>query len=111
MSQAELLREIVATYQKYGWQLRRALLTPQTQKHLPQFADALAGIPVREHETDALWFSRPSHAGREAWELRWLNPMPYALFETFEPDEPEDARQDARQDMEARLRERARVCS
>jgi hypothetical protein len=106
MNKLELLREIVATYHKHGWQLRRALLTPDA------FADAakdetLDGVAVIGHELDALWFSRPSRESREAWELRWLNPTPYALFETFEPDETESDREDARRDMEARLQAHA----
>ena len=30
---------------------------------------------------------------------------PYALFETFEVDEPEEDREDVRREMEARLRD------
>jgi hypothetical protein len=54
-----------------------------------------------------LWFSRPSHAGREAWELRLVSETPYALFETFEPDEAEYERVELRREMEARLRDYA----
>ena len=56
---------------------------------------------------DALWFARPSNAGREAWELRLVGETPYALFETFEADEAEEDREEVRREMEARLREYA----
>jgi hypothetical protein len=52
-----------------------------------------------------LWFSRPSHNDREAWELRLLAQTQYALFETFEADETEEERDDLRLEMEAQLRE------
>ena len=107
MNQLELLRDIVKTYQKYGWQLRRALFTPATQEAARDDA-TLGGAVISEHEIDALWFARPSAGGREAWELRHLNAAPYALFETFEPDENEEDREEARLDTEARLREYAR---
>jgi hypothetical protein len=62
---------------------------------------------VTAAEFDALWFSRPSHEGREAWELRLVAESPYALFETFAKDELEAAREEGRKEMENRMRERA----
>ena len=105
MNRLELLRNIVETYHKHGWQLRRALLKPADEE--PAHEAMLAGVEIVECEIDALWFARPSHEGREAWELRWLNATPYALFETFEADEEEEDRADARREMEARLRDHA----
>ena len=64
-------------------------------------------VPVKEVAFDALWFSRPSHNSREAWELRLLAQTQYALFETFEADETEEERDDVRHEMEARLRDYA----
>jgi hypothetical protein len=37
--------------------------------------------------------------------LRLISEQAYALFEAFEADEPEEARQDARKEMENRMRE------
>ena len=54
---------------------------------------------------DALWFARPSSAGREAWELRHVAAQPYALFEAFETDEDEELREEARREMENRMRD------
>ena len=68
---------------------------------------AFEGCPARESEVDAMWLSRPSAGGREAWELRLISDPPYALFELFEPDELEEDREDVRREMEARLVEYA----
>jgi len=79
--------------------LRRVLLRPETH------AELSVEVPVKEAEFDALWFSRPSHKDREAWELRLLAQTQYALFETFEADETDEEREDLRVEMEARMRE------
>jgi hypothetical protein len=109
MKKAGLFLELVATYRKHGWELRRALLQPATQVELNAVDEVhlLKNIPVHDSTVDALWFSRPSHNKREAWELRLLAQTPYALFETFESDETEEERNDVRQEMEARLRDYA----
>jgi len=101
MKSADLFTEITAIYRKHGWQLRSVLLRPETRVEL-QLPDDL---PVKESTFDALWFSRPSHNDREAWELRLLAQTQYALFETFEADETEEDRDDLKLEMEARLRE------
>jgi len=100
--------EVVATYRKHGWELRSALLQPVTRAELDdQQAQLLKNVAVREEEFDALWFSRPSHNKRDAWELRLLVEPPYALFEMFEEDETEEDRDDVKREMEARMREYA----
>ena len=108
MRKTGLFMELVATYRKHGWELRTALLQPATRGELEsQEAGLLNNVTVREAEIDALWFSRPSHNNRDAWELRLLTQTPYALFETFEPEETEEERDEVRQEMEARMREYA----
>jgi len=104
MTISELINEIAGVYLKHGWQLRRVLLRPGTE--LAKELDPLAGVKIEAAEIDALWFSRPSHQGREAWELRLIAENPYALFETFEADESEEEREDVRREMEARMREK-----
>ena len=107
MNQISLCKEIIATYQKYGWTLARVLLSAETRAAIGDAKENLFGTAkIKESTVDALWFSRPSHEGREAWELRFVAESPYALFETFEADEPEDLREDARREMEANLIER-----
>jgi len=106
MKKANLFMELVATYRKYGWELRRALMQPATLAEFQsQEAQLLNLVDVRESPIDALWFSRPSSHDREAWELRLLEQTQYALFEAFEADETEMQREDVRLEMEARLRE------
>ena len=97
------MREILATYEKHGWQLRRALLRPETRVAINE-GDLLNQAQVEDSEIDAVWFSRPSHGQREAWELRLIATTQYALFETFEVDEVEEAREELRREMEARMR-------
>jgi hypothetical protein len=102
----ELFREIIAAYQRHGWELRRVLLKPKTRSDLGEQAAALFDeAKLIESEIDALWFARPSHAGREAWELRLVEQQPYALFEAFEADETEEEREEARIEMENKMRE------
>lgn len=111
MNYLDLIKEIVNTYQQHGWKLRRVLLRPETSAELTeQLASnsfSFAGVRMEEAQVDGLWFSRPSHEQREAWELRLLAENPFALFETFEVDETEEQREEVRREMEARLREYA----
>ncbi len=66
-------------------------------RHL--FGDA----SVISSETDAIWFSRPSGIGREAWELRHLSNPPFALVEVFEDEDDEAVREEARFEMERKI--------
>ena len=112
MNRLQRFDEILATYRRHGWCLRRVLMRGETlaQLRVSNGGDEAArfeGVPVREFEVDAMWFARASHGGREAWELRLVGETPYALFELFEEDEAEDDREDVRREMEARLAEYA----
>ena len=102
MNKAELIREITATYEKHGWRLRRVLLSEDLRPNLSDFA----GAEFEISDLDALWFSRPSINNREAWELRAISPMPFALFESFDEKTPEEERAEMRREMENRLRRR-----
>ena len=117
MDLAELAREIITTYRKHDWTLQRVLLRPETRAELTSREggqqgetttseeQTFEGAKLHEAPIDALWFSRPSYGTREAWELRLLSETQYALFQTFEKDEPEEAREEVRREMEARLLE------
>ena len=107
MDYRKLTAEIIATYRKHGWQLQRALLRPESVAELKAELAKLEAARLDESEVDALWFSRPSHGQREAWELRLISENPFALFETFEKDEQEEDREEVRKEMEARLRDYA----
>lgn len=109
MNQLQLFHETLTTYRKYGWRLERVLMRDAT---LAQLREAGGGdelrfetVAVAEALFDAIWVARPSHEGREAWELRLVADTPYALFEVFEADEEEEDREDVRREMEARMRE------
>ena len=105
----ELFKEIIAAYRRHGWELRRVLLQPTTRSDLgEQAAGLFAEAKLSDSEINALWFARPSHAGREAWELRLAAEQPYALFEAFEADETEEEREEARIEMENKMREHQR---
>jgi len=111
MSNLKKFDDAHATYTRHGWRLVRVLAHAETLSELTaDSGDAAAqykGAPVTESDVDAMWFTRPSQGGREAWELRLVADTPYALFELFEPDEPEEDREDVRREMEARLRDYA----
>ena len=111
MGQLGLFRETLATYRKYGWQLARVLMRPDTLAELRAATggEEFESLAARESSVDAMWFVRPAAGGRESWELRLVGESPYALFEMFEPDEAEDDREDVRREMEAKMRERMNV--
>ena len=106
MKKLDLYGELLTTYHRHVWQLRALLLTPETITELKGGEDdLLQSVMIKDSPVDALWFSRPSHEQREAWELRLLSETQYALFETFEADETEEQREEMHQEMEARLRD------
>ncbi|HJZ78759.1 MAG TPA: hypothetical protein VKD91_00375 [Pyrinomonadaceae bacterium] len=108
MSQLEIAKDIIAVYERHGWKLRRVLLSPLFRERLVQDDDDIFGNSILvDSDFDALWFARPSHEQREAWELRLLSQQAYALFEAFEADEAEEEREEARREMEHKMREYA----
>ena len=104
----ELCKEIIATYQRHGWELKRVLVKPETRKDLSdQDLEVFNQASLSEAEFDAMWFARPSHQSREVWELRLWAEHPYALFAAFESDETEAEREEARLEMEHQMRQTA----
>jgi len=98
--------ELVTTYLKHGWDLKGALMQPSTRAEISAVKPDLATeITIKDSSVDGLWFSRPSHQDRVAWELRLLSETQYALFETFEPEETEEEREEMKLEMEAKLRD------
>jgi hypothetical protein len=105
MKKTDLIAEITATYIKHGWKLKRVLLTAETADELSGVIELLSSSVKPELSGfDALWFTRASHGGAEAWELRLLAETPYALFERIEPTE-RDTRDAILRDMETRMAE------
>ena len=87
---ASAIAEIIATYQKHGWILRRVLLTVTSNKKLGKNKDILfGGVAITVSEIDAAWFSRPQKKGIIAWEIRYLGELPYALLERVDESDPE----------------------
>ena len=104
MNELDHIAEIISTYQRHGWQLRRVLCRAEIRAAVDaHIKELFAGASVHEATLNALWFARPSPGGREAWELRLVAEPPYALFETFEADEADEDREDMRLEMEARI--------
>ena len=104
----DLAKQIVATYEKHGWGLRRVLVISAAESDAAEIAEAFPDPAKVPAEIDALWFARASQGGREAWELRLVVEQPYALFEAFEADESEEEREEARREMEHKMREYAK---
>jgi hypothetical protein len=92
------LAEIIATYQKHGWILRRVLLSGPAKQ---AFGPTIDDVPVFDSTIDAAWFSRPPQSGGVAWEIRYLGDVPFALLENI--DESSPSFEDDLSSVEARL--------
>ncbi len=106
MDRTDSAKQIIAMYERHGWALKRALLSKETRAAIDD--GIFNNAAIVDSDFDALWFARPSHPDREAWELRLLAEQQYALFEAFEADESEEDRAEARLEMENRMREAAK---
>lgn len=105
MIRAQQIAEILSLYRKHGWNLRRVLLSDALKNSLPDSLEKLFGAAeVVSAEIDAAWFSRPSKADQEAWELRRLSENPFALVEIFDPEDDAEIREETLREIEARLR-------
>ena len=103
MINEQSVREILAQYEKHGWNLRRVLLSTPIENSAMLFGQA----EIVCSDINALWFSRASFEDRETWELRLLSDAPFALVEVFEADDDETVREEIRSEMETRLSEQA----
>jgi hypothetical protein len=82
------LAELVETYERYGWELRRVVVT--TKDALPEeLITGLDGVSISEGLVDAAWFSRPPKPGPIPWEIRYLGPTPFALVEHLDEESPD----------------------
>jgi len=90
MIDAATVCEIIATYEKHGWILRRVLLSDGSRNKLEGSCSDLFGqSPVAKSSIDAAWFSRPPKQGEVAWEIRHLGETPYALVEHVDENGPD----------------------
>lgn len=75
-------RDIIQTYAKHGWILRRVLLTTDVRTLLGEASGEVFGdVKICDGDIDAAWFSRPPGKGEIAWEIRHLSETPFALLE------------------------------
>lgn len=104
MTDAVAIAEILGTYRKYGWLLRRVLLTPSLSDHLAEAGETLFGnTKIIDSTIDAAWFSRPPASGGVTWEIRNLGDIPFALVEKLDEDDP--GFESMLRDLEIRLSE------
>lgn len=82
--------ETIATYMKYGWLLRRLLLSADSQTVLATSGEIIpTDIAIISNDFDAAWFSRPPQQGGVSWELRYLGNSPFALVEKVDEQAPD----------------------
>jgi hypothetical protein len=104
MIDAGLVKEILSVYKKHGWTLRRVLLSGKLMEGSRRLSeDVFGGIKPAASVLDGLWFSRPSKGTLEAWELRHLSAVPYALLEVMEIGIEEKAREEILRQTELRM--------
>jgi hypothetical protein len=77
MIDAAAVGEIITQYKKHGWSPRRALLSAEGRS---VWTSVIVPIEIIESDIDAIWFSRRSNPGSEAWELRRIAGLPFALI-------------------------------
>jgi hypothetical protein len=106
MTTSAQIKEVVALYVKYGWKLRRVLLSSATADLLASEASELFGdAELRQSLFDALWFSRRSRMASESWELRRLTGTPFALVEVIDDGTPDDEIENTLAETESRMAE------
>jgi hypothetical protein len=105
MTEPDKIREIIGTYEKHGWVLRRLMLTEKTLQTLAsddRLTTFLSSVK-QDRSLDMAWFSRPPRDGGVAWELRYLGEPPFALLETIDENSPDF--EDSLRAVEERLKE------
>ena len=108
MTEAAELNAIVEQYEKHGWKLRRLLLTRDLAESIGDPNAVFADAEVRTADKSALWFSRRSQPGREAWELRRISASPFAVIEIVPDGLTDDERDELLSAAENRMFETVR---
>ena len=103
MIDAAVVGEIITQYEKHGWKVRRALLSPDSRNLSSHFDES---VDMIESDFDALWFSRRSKPESEAWELRRLSSTPFALVTVVPTDAVSGELEAALAQIESDMRER-----
>ena len=84
MIDVNAVSEVISTYRRYGWVLRRILLKRIEDGSSLAASIDLGDAKIATSAINAAWFSRPPKAGPVAWEIRYLGNIPFALLETLE---------------------------
>jgi hypothetical protein len=105
MIHSEAVEAMVEQYQKFGWRLRRILLSVETFGPISQFIrERFPDVSIEQHEINALWFSRANREA-ETWELRRLTGPPFALVQVIEANTAESEREEILRSIENRMSE------
>lgn len=104
MIKARTIADILSLYKKHGWNLRRVLLSDGLRVNITDaLADLFGAAEIVSSNLNAVWFSRPSKNGAEAWELRRLTDTPFALVEVFETGIADKEREETLRETETRM--------
>jgi hypothetical protein len=87
MIESSMIRSIIEQYERFGWELRRVLLTPGLRAKIgTAVGELFKNVEIKGSDLDAAWFTRAAKNGGTAWELRALQESPFALIEVVGPD-------------------------
>ena len=108
MTDAKQIKDLVALYEKYGWTLRRVLLSAELRAALGTETAAIFGIAAIEtSDINAAWFERRSQPGMAAWELRLISNDPFAVVEVRHDGEDDEDWEIRVAEAEDRVRQRS----
>jgi hypothetical protein len=95
---------LVAQYKTHGWSLQRVLLTSADAELNAHVINVYQDIVVETTDIAAAWFSRRSKPSQETWELRVLDPPPFALNAFLDDDISAETKEFILRDTERRMR-------
>jgi hypothetical protein len=94
---------LVAQYKEHGWDLRRILLTADSALNALG-TEAYPDVLFETTDISAAWFSRRSQPDKVTWELRTLDPAPFALNAFLDDDLESAAKESILRETERRMR-------
>jgi len=101
------VRQILSQYERFGWKLHHALISPRLEQSLGLDINKLfIDCEIKQSDLAAAWFSRPNEHGQTAWELRALDDNPFALIEVVDAGILDSELDSVFEETENRLRER-----
>jgi hypothetical protein len=105
MIELESIDAIVEQYRKFGWELRRILLSQTFDETIrTAIIQKYEGCETHDASLNALWFSRKNR-NAETWELRRLEGLPFALVQVIDPAIPDKERDDLLRSVELQMAE------